>query len=121
MFKVSSESELLESFRELDRAEIRLPESLKYPLFVTDYLTWLEPSGHRTYLLFKMLPDRPPVGIVFRRNASAGSVATMCEWCQSTRSGSNVSLLTATASSNRTVGIHLCNDLSCRDKALAAP
>lgn len=116
MFKLSSETELLDSFRPIDREEIRLPEHLGFPAFVPDYLAWIEPSGHRAYVVFKAFADRPPLGIVFRRDQGGGSVASMCEWCQSMKGDSNVSLLTARASSKRVVGLHLCNDLSCREK-----
>jgi hypothetical protein len=105
----------------MDREDIQLPEDLEFPRFVPDYLTWQEAGGHRVYVVFKAFADRPPLGIVFRRNQEAGAASSMCEWCHSIRAGSSVTLLTARASGKRVVGIHLCSDLSCREKALAAP
>jgi hypothetical protein len=121
MFRIASENELLESFRPLDRGEVQLPESFHYPMTVRDYLTWTEPSGHRVYLLFSNRLTNAPLGIVFQRDPSAGGAAAMCEWCHSVRAGNGVTLLTAAASAQRRVGIPLCRDLSCKEKAEAAP
>ncbi len=120
MFKITSENELLESFRELERSEVHIPKDLQFPLFVKDYLAWVEPSGARAYLLFAEGTRPLPMGIVFRRGPSSPS-AMMCEWCHSVRAGDEVRLLTATSNSNRRVGLHLCQDLSCKEKAHENP
>ena len=122
MFRIASEKELLESFRPLEREEVILSEPLRFPLFVKDYLTWIEPAGNRVYLVFNDRNSGPPLGIVFRRDQSTGgTVGRMCEWCHSVGASDSVSLLTATVSSKRRVGIQLCRDLSCKEKMESNP
>jgi hypothetical protein len=121
MVQIHSEKELLELFRPFDREEIHLANSLHFPIRFDDYLTWEEPSGSRIYLLFVDPSLRSPLGIVFRRDQSDGDASSMCEWCHSIRAGNGVSLLTATASTKKRVGIYLCRDLSCKDKLTSDP
>jgi hypothetical protein len=125
MIRIASETELLDSFRALDRDEVELPDDLSFPVLVKDYLTWSDPGGHRVYLVFSEpgadSRKRSALGIVFRRSASGSGPPQMCEWCHAVRGGDGVMLLTATASSQKRVGIHLCRDLSCKDKVEAAP
>src|SRR3954468_3575933 len=117
MIRIASENGLRESFRVMDRDQVILPEQLRFPLEIEDYLAWVEPSGARVYLLFDDRKRKLPLGIVFRRDQSAGGGSPrMCEWCHSIRSGDQVSLLTATANSQRRIGIQLCRDLSCKSK-----
>ena len=121
MFKLNSEKELLECFRLLDRDEVIPPRDLSFPLIEKNYLAWLEPSGCRVYLVFNERLTTAPMGIVFRRDSGGNTLATMCEWCHSVRSGEDIGLLSATASSKRRIGIHLCRDLSCKDKIEGVP
>src|SRR5947209_136067 len=119
MFKITDEKELIGSFRASEQEEVILPPEIRFPILVKDYLSWLEPSGNRVYLVFRDGESR--LGIVFRRDQGAGTSAVMCEWCHSVRGGDSVGLLTAKAAANRRVGIHLCRDLSCKDKLEVAP
>lgn len=121
VFKISNEQELKECFRPLDREEVIVPQDFHYPAIVKDYLTWVEPSGYRVYLVFSDRLGAPPLGIVFRRDQSAGTAAAMCEWCHSVRTGDGVSVLSANSSSRKRVGLHLCRDLSCKEKAESEP
>jgi hypothetical protein len=122
MLRITSETELLETFRALDRDEVQTPHGVKYPLAVRDYLAWPEPSGHRIFLVFEDQATKQPRGVVFQRTpAPADTPASMCQWCHAVRSGSGVGLLTAAAGRNRRIGLHLCSDLNCRDHALGAP
>ncbi len=116
--RFATPEKLLECFRDLDRDQVQLPHDMVFPLVVRDYLSWIEPSGARVYLVF----DDPfsslgPVGVVFKRTSSSGdSPAQMCQWCHSVRGGGRVGLLTATAGRKRRVGVYLCRDLDCREK-----
>lgn len=121
MIRIANEAELLDSFREVDRPEVELPRELAFPLGLKDYLAWVEPAGCRVFLVYEDPDSRKAFGIVFRRDQGGGGAAGMCEWCHSVRSGDGVGLLTASASANRRVGISLCRDLSCREKAESAP
>lgn len=121
MIRIASETELLDSFRSLDRDEVELSKDLSFPMLVKDYLTWSDPGGHRVYLVFTEPGRKTPLGIVFRRSSSGTVPPQMCEWCHSVRGGDGVRLLTATASSNKRVGLHLCSDLSCKNKVEEAP
>lgn len=74
--------------------------------------SWIEPSGHRVYLVYA--DSEEPRGIVFQRTLGAADAApTMCHWCNTVRGGTGVSLMTATASKDRRVGLHLCSQLNC--------
>jgi hypothetical protein len=122
MFRITDENELRDCFRELDRSEIVLDSAMSFPLTAKDYLTWIEPSGARTYLVFQDGSFKAPFGIVFRRDQTLGpSVAAMCEWCHSVRSGNEVGILTAKARDNTRVGISLCRDLNCSAKIRSEP
>jgi hypothetical protein len=121
MIRIHSEQELREAFRPLDREELALPQDLEFPFVVKDYFAWTEPSGFRIYLVLADRLKRLPMGIVFRRDQSGGDTPRMCEWCHSVRGGNAVTLLTAAASEKRRVGLHLCGDLSCKDRVDAAP
>jgi hypothetical protein len=89
---------------------------------VRDYLAWVEPSGHRTYLVFADPAANKARGIVFRRgHQSADSPAAMCDWCHSVRGRGAVGLLTATVSPTNRIGLNLCRDLSCKDKLEKTP
>ena len=113
MIRISSEAELRQTFREIDRDQVFLPASFPFPLAIKNFKSWVEPSGHRVYLVFEDVQTQAR-GIVFQRTAgSAEAAPAMCQWCNTVRGGSGVSLLTATASTNRRVGIHLCSDLNC--------
>jgi hypothetical protein len=122
MISISSESELLATFRTIDRDEVSLLATMKFPLVIKDYIAWLEPSGHRVFLIFQEPDGSCARGIVFKRNSGASEpVVQMCQWCHSVRGGNAVRLLTARASAKRNVGLLLCNDLSCKDKVLTTP
>jgi hypothetical protein len=122
MFRIQSENELKECFREQDREELILGPEVKFPMVARDYLAWVEPSGNRTYLVFQDASFKGPLGIVFRRVQSLGpGVAAMCEWCHSVRSGDEVGLLTVKTHSNRRIAISLCRDLGCAENVRSGP
>ena len=116
MIRIASFEHLLEKFRELDRAEVQIPAAFKFPMALKDYLAWVEPSGHRVYLLFEDQSSGEPMGIVFQRNnGAADTPAAMCQWCHTVRPGPAVGLLTAAAGKNHRIGVHLCSTLNCRE------
>lgn len=122
MFKIQNESELRQCFRDSERNEVLLNEALHFPVFVKDYLTWLEPSGVRAYLVFKGESFKAPLGMIFRRDQTMGpSVAAMCEWCHSVRSGNEIGILTVQTQKRKRLGISLCRDLSCAEKIRSTP
>jgi hypothetical protein len=127
MFRIGSESELLAAFRPLEREEVELPDH-SYPLLVRNALSWTSPAGHRTYLVFSSGLGSRPLGIVFRRGGSpgsrdgrAGAPPALCEFCKCMKGGGEVSLLTATVSDKRRVGLLACSDLSCLEREDANP
>jgi hypothetical protein len=122
MIRISSESELRETFRSIDRDQVQVPADFHFPLALKNFTSWVEPSGHRVYLVFEDPSTHQPVGIVFQRtHGSAEAAPAMCQWCHAVRGGARVSLLTAAAGPNRRVGIHLCSDLKCGESEDAAP
>jgi hypothetical protein len=120
MFKLVSPEALLEAFRPEDRAEVELPQDARFPMGVRDYLTWSEPSGHRVFVVFADSDPKKPLGIVFKRegSSSGAGVAGMCDWCHFTSGGGGVALLTAVVNPRRRVGVSVCRDLSCAQKAM---
>lgn len=118
MFRLETDRALIESFRSRDRRLIEMPSGITFPLFVRDYLTWTETSGVRVYLVFAAPGTRKPIGIIFRRDSPGGGAltASMCEWCHSHGTSSEVGLLTTDVNSKRRVGVTLCVDLRCKQK-----
>jgi hypothetical protein len=116
MFLLRSEKDLVEAFFPRDQKRLELPKGVKYPLVVRDYLAWSDPASPRVHLVFTEPGARHPIGLVFDRDRSGASQGSMCEWCHSFGSSAEIGLLMLTVSDNRRVGIHLCRDLSCRDK-----
>ncbi|MGE3680734.1 MAG: FBP domain-containing protein [Bdellovibrionales bacterium] len=122
MIRISSSAQLLESFRDLDREEVQIPPTFRFPLAIKDYISWIEASGHRVYLVVEDPENRMPLGVVFQRtHGSSDTAAAMCQWCHAVRTGRAVSLLTAAAGRNRRIGLHLCSDLNCKENALSPP
>lgn len=116
MFKLDTEDALLDSFRPKDRKLVDVTKDVKLPLFVRDYLAWSHPGGTYVYLVFKA-PGGVPTGIVFDVNGGpGGQVPQMCDWCHTSGLGGQVGLLTATLNSKKRIGVHVCSDLSCKDK-----
>jgi len=122
MFRIQSEDELRSCFRDLDQENVFLYHEMKFPLVAKDYLTWVEPSGVRAYLVFQDESFKSPFGLVFRRDQTLGpAVAAMCDWCHAVRSGNEIGIMTATSSSRKRVGVSLCRDLSCATKIREEP
>lgn len=113
MFRLDSDSALLDAFRPKDRKKVELPPGLMFPLTVTDYFSWLHPAGGRVFMLFAPRGGGLPIGIVFDTNG-ANQVTQMCDWCHS--SGTDVALLTAQRTGRKRVGAYVCRDLSCGKK-----
>jgi hypothetical protein len=116
MFKLDSEDALRAAFRPKDRESLEVSKEVVLPALVRDYLAWRQPAGAYLYLVFAV-PGGVPTGIVFEVNGGADpSVPQMCDWCHTTGVGSGVALLTATLNTRKRVGVHVCADLSCKQK-----
>jgi len=121
MIKLSTENELLSSFRPIDRDQVQIPADFRFPFPVKNFTSWIEPSGHRVYLVFAD-PASAPIGIVFQRTRGSSDAApAMCQWCNKVRSGSGVSLMTVQVTPDRRIGIHLCSDLKCGENVAGHP
>jgi hypothetical protein len=122
MLRIASQEQLLDKFRDIDRDQVQIPPTFRFPLAVKDYLSWVEPSGHRVYLLFEDVSSGDPMGVVFQRTHGAhDTAAAMCQWCHTVRPGPAVGLLTASVDRNHRIGIHLCTNLNCRENTLKEP
>lgn len=119
MFKITNETDLLESFRPFERGEVEVPRDMIFPATVKSYYAWVDSSGTKTFLVFSDVEKKPPIGVVFKKSP-AGTIA-MCDWCHSVGEASSVGLLSATASENRRVAVHVCSDLSCEEKIRGMP
>lgn len=117
MFRIESEKDLQRAFRPRDRQTLELPEGLQFPLFVRDYLSWVEPTGTRVNLVLAVPGSRLPVGITFRRDAHGGPGGPcMCDWCHTPGSVEGIGMLTTDVNSKRRVGVNLCLDLRCKER-----
>jgi hypothetical protein len=120
MEMVTSESELLRCFRDVDRDEVELSPDLAFPLAIEDALAWA--VGPRAFLVFRDRPGGPPRGIVFHRNPGpTPDVVAMCEWCHVVRGNGAVKLMSVAVGDRRRVGLYLCSDLSCVSRARELP
>lgn len=116
MFKLDTEAAVLATFRPKDRKVVEFHSDLKFPVIVRDYLAWTHPAGGRVFLVFA-IPNGTPTGIAFDTNGGTGpSVPAMCDWCHMSAAGTGVGMLTATVNANKRAGVHVCADLSCRQK-----
>ena len=113
MFKLDSETALLDTFRPRDRKKVELPAGLTFPLMATDYYAWPHPSGGRVYLVFAPRGGGLTTGVVFDTNG-ANQVTQLCDWCHA--SSTDVAMLTAQLNSNKRVGVSVGGDLSCGKK-----
>ena len=114
MIQLKTEDALRAAFRTRDRRHLTLPEDVTYPLFVRDYLAWVDPTGVRAFVLFSAPGDEHPTGIAFRRDQSGDRAPTgMCEWCHAYGTPDMISLLTTDVTEHRRVGLSLCRDLGC--------
>ena len=118
MFRIETEKELLSAFRSRDRKFVELPKGLGLPLFVRDYLAWVDPYGVRVFLVFTAPGGKRPMGIAFRRDQQGDKALAprMCDWCRTTGGGDQIGLLTTDVDSKRRVGVNLCLDLRCGER-----
>ena len=101
--------------------EGRASAGIKFPLFVRDYFTWVEPAGTRVFLVLPAPDGKRPMGIAFRRDQQGSATPShMCDWCHSYGSSNEIGMLTTDVSSKRRVGVNLCLDLRCKEKLEAA-
>jgi len=122
MIRITSETQLLETFRPIDRGHVQIPADLKFPFLIRDSVSWVESSGHRTYLIFHDETTQRPLGIVFERaKTTAETPASMCQWCHSVHTGGGVTLLTAAVNRDHRIGAYLCSDLKCQDHVRSTP
>lgn len=116
MFKLDSEEALRAAFRPKDRSLVELSPEVTLPRIVRDYVAWTHPAGGRVYVVFAVAGGAP-TGIVFDTNGGSGeTVPQLCDWCHTPGAGTQVALLTAKLHGKKRVGVHLCSDLSCREK-----
>lgn len=115
MFKLESEDALLRAFRPKDRKLVELTREVVLPGFVRHYLAWAHPAGGRMFLVFAV-PGGVPTGVVFNTSGEGPSVSHMCDWCHCPGLGTGIGMLTARVNGRRTVGVHVCSDLSCQRK-----
>ncbi|MFP2902225.1 FBP domain-containing protein [Corallococcus sp. 4LFB] len=120
MFRIESEKELLRAFRSRDRKYVELPKGTQLPLFVRDYLAWVDPYGVRVFLVFVAPGSKHLTGIAFRRAQQGDPTLApkMCDWCW-TSTDAEIGLLTTDVDSKRRVGVNLCLDLRCGERLQA--
>jgi hypothetical protein len=122
MFRIETEKELLSAFRSRDRKFVELPKGTRLPLFVRDYLAWVDPYGVRVFLVFTAPGSKRPTGIAFRRDQQGDKTLAIgvCDWCRASGSTDQIGLLTTDVDSKRRVGVNVCLDLRCNEKVEAA-
>ncbi|MGE6763241.1 hypothetical protein D7X55_19810 [Corallococcus sp. AB049A] len=117
MFRIESEKELQKAFRSRDRKYVELPRGTQLPLFIRDYLSWVDPYGVRVFLVFTAPGSKTPTGIAFRRDQQGDPTLApkLCDWCMSPTEA-EVGLLTTDVDSKRRVGVNVCLDLRCGER-----
>ncbi|HZI09523.1 MAG TPA: FBP domain-containing protein [Myxococcus sp.] len=122
MFRIETEKELLSAFRSRDRKHVELPKGTRLPLFVRDYLAWVDPYGVRVFLVFTAPGASRPTGIAFRRDQQGDTLlaSRVCSWCLSPGTSDQVGLLTTDVDAKRRVGVNLCLDLRCNERLESA-
>jgi len=121
MLRVSNQDELQNLFRDFEKDQVILPSNMSFPLAVSDYLAWKEPSGHRTFLVVEDKVGDRPFGLIFERTKGTESVPMMCNWCHAVKPASDVALMTVAVDKRTRVGVYLCSDISCKDNILERP
>lgn len=115
-FQISSEEDLIQTFRPKDHDLVILPRPLTYPLNIQHYIAWGESSGNYTYLVFKRPNWELPRGLVFRRTPTQQTTSNLCDWCHSYGSTEDIGMLTVRINAELTVGQYLCVNLDCLEK-----
>ncbi len=118
MFQIQSEKEFLSAFRSRDRKVVEPPKGTRFPLFVRDYLSWVDPYGVRVFLVFQAPGGSRPIGIAFRRDQQGDKalLSRLCDWCHAYGSADQIGLLTTDLDSKRRIGVNLCLDLRCSER-----
>ncbi|MFP2908272.1 FBP domain-containing protein [Pyxidicoccus sp. 3LFB2] len=118
MFRIETEKELLNAFRSRDRKHVELPKGTRLPLFVRDYLSWVDPYGVRVFLVFMAPGSTQLTGIAFRRDQQGEKTGApvVCDWCRASGGSDMIGLLTTDVDSKRRVGVYLCMDLRCNER-----
>lgn len=116
MFRIESKDALIQLFREIDQPKVEIPNSFHFPIGLSDSLSWMEASGHRSFLIFQTATMDRPVGLSFEQTKATTDVPSMCQWCHSVRPVSDVTLMTVRLSHNHTIGLYLCSDLNCKER-----
>lgn len=118
MFRIETEKDFLNAFRSRDRKVVEPPKGTRFPLFVRDYLAWVDPYGVRVFLVFTAPGGQRPIGIAFRRDQQGDKALALrvCDWCRTSGSADQVGLLTTDVDSKRRVGVNLCLDLRCNER-----
>lgn len=122
MFRIETEKQLLNAFRSRDRKFVELPKGIKLPLFVRDYLSWVDPYGVRVFVVFAAPGSKQLTGIAFRRDQQGErlSAPRVCDWCLNYGGSDQVGMLTTDVDSKRRVGVLLCLDLRCNERLESA-
>lgn len=115
MFRIDSEEALLEAFRPKDRKLVEVPRDMSFPLLAQHCHAWAHPAGGRVFLLFAV-KGGVPTGIAFDVDGGIAAVPKMCDWCHCGGLGNQVGLLSARLNAKKTVGVHVCTDLGCKQK-----
>lgn len=116
-FSISTEEELINSFRQRDQKKLVLPQRLTYPFNVRSYFTWQESNGVYTYLVFKMPNWDMPRSVAFKKLApSAEPKGGLCGWCNAYGSSEDIGMMSLNVNSETSLGYLICHDLRCIEK-----
>lgn len=117
MFRLISESHLRSAFRPRDLKAFELADCQAFPIYVRDVFAWVDPSGVRAYLVLMHQGSNLPMGLAFRRDGARPERGAMCDWCHCHGGADQVAMLTCEASSKKRVGVMVCRDLRCAERA----
>ncbi|MBI5495110.1 MAG: FBP domain-containing protein [Deltaproteobacteria bacterium] len=118
LFRIDDEAALRAAFRPRDLRAWAPPARVAWPLLVRDCVSWADPVGDHVCVVFQDPVSRQPLGISFQRESAAGATGSrLCDWCHAFGSVREIGLLMCERTSRRRIGVWLCRDLACADRA----
>ena len=120
-FSLASKEDLIRAFRLKDQAKLILPDNFRFPMNVRSYLTWKEPSGVYTYLVFQTPSWDLPRGVAFKKTSTGGEpIGGLCSWCHAYGTSEDIGLMSVNMSPQVSTSYLICQDLRCIEKIAEA-
>lgn len=106
--------DIVASFPRKERKLLQMPNLEDVPWDRLDFLGWTHTSGHLGYVVYEFNGNLCGVVLRATRAVNAG-VPKSCSWCNTLRSGNEITLYVTGNVNNRdlSIGDYICRDLQC--------